>query len=362
MTPSALASDEGTQGRQHAHRSAEPCSLQRHIAHVVVRRPVLPMGRVALAGDDDQPQPRHGREHGRSRSDDDVVPPLHDLQPPSVPRPLVPPDQQANALPERLHDRRRGRRNRRRLRHQHDRPPPTVETATNDLDDSGHLVLRRRPKHERARAGGDGRQKSRPLRYPEKRSEDEAGVRSAGPRAPCLGNGAPPAHRQPIPLQMRPGAAPPARSPRPTERCTARSPTASARASRRRRTGRARRPSSRSASASRTPRRGPSTHPRISRPWNGTCTSEPRPASSSGGKQVRERTVEAEDRAVDADRDRALQETARATLHVIPRLTSRRRGGGRRRGRSPPRGTLCARSARTRPSRGRWDVRAAGRG
>jgi hypothetical protein len=27
----------------------------------------------------------------------------------------------------------------------------------------------------------------------------------------------------------------------------------------------------------------PSTHPRITRPWNGTCTSDPTPASSSGG-------------------------------------------------------------------------------
>ena len=90
----------------------------------------------------------------------------------------------------------------------------------------------------------------------------------------------------------------------------------------------------------------------------------PHPGVELGREQVRERPIEAEDGAVDADRDRTLQQV-RGRVGRGQRgrgSASRRRGGGRRRGRSPPRGTLCARSARTRPSRDRWDGRAADRG
>ena len=96
-------------------------------------------------------------------------------------------------------------------------------------------------------------------------------------------------HPRPPPTATRGGTA--LRSPRPTAPRTVRSPIAKS--------------SSMSSSKKRTgdttflrehPRRqvsvGPSTHPRIDRPWNGTCTREPTPAPSSGGEVVRERPVE----------------------------------------------------------------------
>ena len=60
---------------------------------------------------------------------------------------------------------------------------------------------------------------------------------------------------------------------------------------------------------------------------------------------VGERTVQREERSVDADGDGTGERLAGA------RLRRRPRNGGRRRGSSPPRGTPCGRSARTRPSR-----------
>ena len=67
---------------------------------------------------------------------------------------------------------------------------------------------------------------------------------------------------------------------------------------------------------------------------------------------VGERTVQRQDGPVDADRDRPVQRGG----------AIRRRRGGRRRGRSPPRGTPCARNGRRRPSRCRWGAGGPGRG
>ena len=114
------------------------------------------MGRMALPRHHDHAQISHRREHARPRPHDDVVSPIQDLQPPPISRSPVSPDQQPHTPGERFDDRRRGRRNRRRLGNQHDRPPPSGQTAAHDLDDRRHLVLRRRPKDEGARTGRDG--------------------------------------------------------------------------------------------------------------------------------------------------------------------------------------------------------------
>ena len=89
---------------------------------------------------------------------------------------------------------------------------------------------------------------------------------------------------------------------------------------------------------------GPRTQPRDSLPVERHLHSEPTPAVELGRQDIGERPVERQERAVDADRDRPGEDRCEA---------SRRRCGGRRRGRSPPRGTPCARNARRRRSRGR---------
>ena len=317
------------------------------------------------------------REHRRPRPHDHVEPPVRDLEPRPVPRTLVPPDEHRDPLPERLHDRRRGRRHRHRLRHQHDRPPPPGQTRPNRLDGDGHLVLRSRPNHERPRPGRERRRERRavPIRREEVRGRGLSSVGGGGPAERGMGwlgkrsgaaaatppRASPPQRRPP---PRRPEAAPPSRSPRPAARRTARSPTASARSmsSSKNRTGDTTffTPSIRVPNDS----EGPSTHPRISRPWNGTCTSDPTPASSSGGSRyVNGRSRLRTGRSTQTATGPSKRFVARGVAaNAVVGRANRRRGGGRRRGRSPPRGTLCVRSVRTRPSRDRWDGRAADRG
>ncbi len=240
--------------------------MERDVPHVVVRRAILPMGRMTLPRDHDHPKIGHRREHARPRPHDDVVSPFQDLEPPPISRPLVSPDQQPDAVAERFDDRPRGRRNRGRLGNQHDRPPSAGQTAANDsrrpprprppapAEGRTHRTRRRRLPEDPVRCGTKRRgQRTRPewcrRRGPRGAGHGMAGQAERGPRRHPLAR-----QHQTTPPQTRPGAAPRARSPRRAERCSARSPTASARASVRRRTGRETRPSSRSASVCRTPR------------------------------------------------------------------------------------------------------------
>ncbi len=238
------------------------------------------------------------------------------VEPRPVPRTLVPSDEHRDPLPERLHDRRRGRRHRHRLRHQHDRPSPPGEAPPNRLDGDGHLVLRRRPNHERPRPAESADESATPFRYDEKRSED---------RSTSDGGGGP-AERGMGWLGKRSGAAAtPSRAspPRRLFRSDPRRHRPPDHRGQRRDVPLAHPPQqAEHVLVEEAHRRHDLLHPEHPRPerLRGSehppadqasverhLHERPHPGVELGREQVRERPIEAEDGAVDADRDGALQ-------------------------------------------------------
>ena len=313
VRPSAFASDDGHSAESTQTAPPEPGPLERDIPHVVVGSAVLPMGRMALPRDHDHPEIRHRREHARPRPHDDVVSPFQDLQPPPISRSPVSPDQRADTLPERLDDRRRGRRNRRRLGHQHHRAPPSGQTATNDLD--GRTRPRPpAPAEERTRPNRPRPppESEAPFRYDEKRLDDEAGAPpSTPPRASPCGNGVllgrdPGRRHAPDHRGQRSDVAlahPPHQlEHRFVEEPDGRHDLLHVERPRAEHLGRLQHP--------------PADQPAVERDLDERADARVELA----GEQVRERPVEAEDRAVDADGDGALEDEA--ALHVRPRPAS----------------------------------------
>ena len=299
VDPERVRFGRRTHRGEHAHRTVEACARQRHIADVVVRRPILAVRRVTLARHDDHSDVRERREHRRTRPHHHVEPPVRDREPRPVPRTLVPSDEHRDPLPERLHDRRRGRRHRHRLRHQHDRPPlPHRDTAepprprrpprppapaeprtcppqTKSAGERDTVPIRRGEVEGRGRtSGGGGSPAERGMGWLGERS---GAVAATPPRASPVAN--------PSLFAQRPEEAPRSRSPRPAERCTARSPTAATRAWPRRRT----RTGDTTFFTSEHPR---SEHAEVRAPTRGSADrgtapgrATRRPASSSGGSR-----------------------------------------------------------------------------
>jgi hypothetical protein len=122
---------------------------------VVVRRSIFAVGRVALSGDEHEPQIGLRREHGRTRADDDVEATREDLQPSPISDPAVTTQKHPDALPERLVDGRGRGRRRGCLGYDHYRPATTSETGRHSLDSDVHLVFRSRTDDERPGAPAD---------------------------------------------------------------------------------------------------------------------------------------------------------------------------------------------------------------
>ncbi len=320
-----------TQRREHADRAPEQGPLHRDISHVVVRRAVLPMSRVALPRDDDHPQIRNRGEHARPRSHDDVVSPCQDLQPPPISSSPVSPDQQPHTLPERVDDRRRGRRNRSRLGHQDDRAPPTGQTASNDLDGRRDLVLRCRPKDERTGPAGDGRRKrgAVPVRREEVGGRGRSAVGGGGRAERGMGwlgkrSAAPAATPTRVSPQQPLLGRDPGRRPTPDHRGQ-RSDVPLAHPPHQLEHRFVEEPDGRHdllhVQRPRPEHLGGPQHPPPDQP---AVERDPHERADApfeiAGKQIRERAVEAEDGAVDADGDGAVEDEA--ALHVVPRPAS----------------------------------------
>jgi hypothetical protein len=164
---------EGLEALERGHHRREdgdgPCSSgpsDRYVPNVEVGRALLPMQRVVLAPDEEQPEVREGREDRRPCPDDDSIPAVRDLQPRPVPRPLVPPEETDDVLAERIHDRLHRRRHRIHLRHQHKRRPPRRERRPDTLDRKRRLLPRRAPNDERAGCVAKRAEQSRPVHVP----------------------------------------------------------------------------------------------------------------------------------------------------------------------------------------------------
>ena len=173
-----------TQRREHADRAPEPGPLQRDVPHVVVRRAVLPMSRMALPRDDDHPQIRTpGRTRPasfprRRRIALPGSPATSDIELACLPRPAAP------------HAPRTRRRSPPRSPEPEPPPAPTRSRAAHRPDS---LERPRRPPRPRPPVPAEGRTRrtrpataaasEEPFRYEEKRSVDEAGVLSAAARS-----------------------------------------------------------------------------------------------------------------------------------------------------------------------------------
>ena len=80
----------GTRRQARRRRRSKPAPCERDVTTVVVRGAVLPMGGVALARHVDETHVIERGEHGGARPDHDVVPARSDLEPASVPRRVCP--------------------------------------------------------------------------------------------------------------------------------------------------------------------------------------------------------------------------------------------------------------------------------
>ena len=265
------ASDDGQIAREHAHGPAEPGPLQRDIADVVVRRPIL-----AMRPDGSRATRTISPRSPRARTPPAAFPPPRRYRPPAMSSHvryrdrLSPPTNIATRSP-----------NASTIAaavagtgtasgtNTIARRPPSMHRRDR-VDGDGDLVLRSRPNHERSRPPMRARTRARRRCG----TDEESGETSAGVARPIA---APRGRRRPI-LGLLTDA---------TRGGTARPITAANGATYRSLTHR--NSASMSSSKKRTgdttfftlsvrvpnDSEGPSTHPRINRPWNGTCTSDP---------------------------------------------------------------------------------------
>ena len=332
--------------REHDRGAGDATARQGHVAHVVVGRPVLAKRRMGLARDHDQAELRHRREHRRAGAHHDVEGARLHVEPRSVPAPLRATEQRRAPRTERRLQRPRHAGDRFRLRHDHERAPTGAQARVHRLDHHEILVF----------GGGTQRERLEPGTRDRPEQGVDAPVARQGRRRRTRSRRAG-GRRILRPPPTRPAGASPARAPRPAARRSVRSPSSRARGRRRRTTE----PVETAFLTGEHPLRqvvGGSQHPASDRPPVERHLDQRADAGAElGVEPVGERPVERQDRAVDADRDRAVED-----LGLVDRGATRRRRGGRRRGRSPPRGTPCARSARRRPSPGRSAGRGRGRG
>ena len=271
----AAASDEGAiADMTTTARSISP-ARKGHVAHVVVRRPILAQGGVRFAPHHDQPEIGHRGEDARARADDDVISTGLRVEPGAVPRPLRTPQETRHSVVAE----RRGRspspcRGRAPL-------PARSRAPAFRCRGTARRPRPRRRSRARARAGAPT-PPARPPRSPPRASAPPGTPRGLAVAAQRERPGATrPARGSPRP---RPAAASPARARRPGAPRTARSPTGTedSPASSNHRVGDT--TFFTSSTLFGTSSVEPSTHPRTTRPWNGTCTRDPTPASSSAGR------------------------------------------------------------------------------
>ena len=307
---------------------------------------------MALARDEHEAQIPRRREDRRPRPHDDVEGALADLEPPPVARPLSPAEIQRDAIPEGLGERARGRGQRLGLGHEDDGPPARRERRRHRVDGDRHLVLRRRAEQERARSAGERREGDVGPAIRRQRAAagglvEEQRLRSrrgmpavgGGRRATRLLDGSllrrdawrgrPPDHRR----ERRDVSL--AHPPKHPQELVVEEPHLRGRRTDGQHAGRH--------------LIGGAEHPALHPPAVKRDLHERSDARVQRGIElVGERPVERQERTVDADRHGARQDGP----------ATRGRLGARPRGRSPPRGTPCARSARRR----RCPCRSAGAG
>ena len=239
-----------------------------------------------LPADPHQPQIRHGREHRRPRSHDDVVPPRKDFEPRPIPLPSPTPHEIDRTLPKRLQHHRRRVRQRVRLGDHHDargpcfddtpkrtectRKPPRPATA----EPTSSIQPRARTPHLAADREGPPRAA---------RTAPSGGASGEPPRARGLG----PSLRRPV-VSLFPGHSGRVRAfdHRAERRDVSLRDPLSTEACDRRRTGPVSGPFGSGAAVRRgAPIAGPRIQPLTVRPWNGTETRDPIPAPASSGSR-----------------------------------------------------------------------------